>query len=178
MGDSLGLKRHTVRLVEYDPRWEPAYSKAAAEIASVVGASASAIEHVGSTAIPGLPAKPILDVAVGVPDPGATEEVAGHLVGVGYIDRGYGVGSIGRLLVRESAPDVRTIHVHVVMHGTEEWRHYVAFRDVLQNDPVARAQYSKVKRALVRRFRDDRRAYTRGKAAFIRAVLDDQSPAA
>ena len=179
MGDgTLGLKRHTVRLVEHDLGWDHAYAEAALEVAAVVGTAAAAIEHVGSTAILGLPAKPILDIAVGVHDPRTTEEVAGRLVGIGYIDRGYGAGSIGRLLVRESAPDVRTIHVHVVKHGTEDWGDYVSFRDALLNDPVARAQYGKLKRALAKRFSDDRRSYTSGKKAFIRAVLDGRSPAA
>lgn len=169
---ALGLRRGKVRLSEHNRRWSFVYAFTASEIASVTGIPAERIQHVGSTSVEGLPAKPILDIALGIDDAEAVDAVASHLVGVGYLDRGTGEGSIGRLVVRESSPEVRTVHVHIVGYGTEAWRDYVEFRDALRNDLLVRDQYADVKRTLARRFSEDRKSYRTAKNAFIRKTLD------
>lgn len=82
------------------------------------------------------------------------------------------MGSVGRFLVRESSPDVRTIHVHIVRHETNDWWDYVAFRDMLRADPVARKRYMEVKRALAERFAEDRKSYRAAKDDYLREIVD------
>ena len=169
---ALGLQRGTVRFSEHNRRWSFVYALIASEIAEVTGVSSERIQHVGSTAVPELAAKPILDIAIGVGDGESVGAIVGHLVGIGYLDRGDGEGSIGRLVVRESSPEVRTVHVHMVGYGTEEWRSYVAFRDALLNDPLVRDQYADVKRTLAQSFPEDRKSYRTAKNAFIVKTLE------
>lgn len=166
----VGLGRHTVEVVEHDPAWADLFEREARAIWYATGELAAGVEHVGSTAVPGLAAKPILDVAVAVSDTGAIAEVVKRLVAAGYIDRGDAGRNGGYLLVRESAPDVRVAHVHIVCRDDDQWRSYLAFRDLLRRDPEVRAQYAELKRTLAARFPHDRRAYTAGKEAFIRRV--------
>ena len=170
--EALGIRRGTVHLSDHDPRWASVGASTASEIAGATGIPADRIQHVGSTSIPGLAAKPILDIVVGVTEGHSVDAIVGHLVGLGYIDRGVGRGSIGRLIVRESSPDVRTVHVHIVAHGTRDWSDYVDFRDALKSDLELRSRYAEVKSALARRFPGDRKAYRHGKNAFIQDTLD------
>jgi GrpB-like predicted nucleotidyltransferase (UPF0157 family) len=130
------------------------------------------VQHVGSTAVEGLPSKPILDIVLGSDSAEAADRLAVALVGIGYIDRGLGEGSNGRLLVMESAPNVRIAHVHIVQYETQDWKDYVVFRDTLRGDGALRSGYAELKRDLAERFATDRQSYTRGKEAFIRAVID------
>ena len=167
----LGLRRGQVRVVEHDRRWSFVYALMALEISTVTGIRADRIQHVGSTSVEGLVAKPILDIALGVDDAESVDGVVRHLVEAGFIDRGVGEGSIGRLMVRESSPDVRIVHVHIVEYGTREWRAYVEFRDGLRNDSLMRDQYADVKRTLAQRFPEDRKSYRTAKNAFILKTL-------
>ena len=147
------------------------YALIALEISTVTGIRADRIQHVGSTSVEGLVAKPILDIALGVDDAESVDGVVGHLVGSGFLDRGMGEGSIGRLVVRESSPDVRIVHVHIVGYGTRAWKDYVEFRDGLRDDSVVRDQYADVKRTLAQRFPEDRKSYRTAKNAFILKTL-------
>lgn len=167
----LGLRRGTVTLSEFDPQWREAFEQYATAIRARTGLPEARVQHVGSTAVEGVPAKPILDVAIGADSPEDIERLASDLVGLGYIDRGFGDGSNGRLLVREVAPEVRIIHVHIVAYQSADWDDYVVFRDALRNDPVLRERYDEVKRALAKRFALDRRSYTKAKASFIGQVI-------
>lgn len=165
----LGLRRHTVRIVDHRPEWTAAFQREAAEIWNCVGDLVLDVQHVGSTAVAGLPAKPILDVAIAVHTPDAIPPVVERLGSRGYIDRGYAEG--GYLLVRESEPDVRTIHLHILPAADNQWLDYITFRETLRQNPDIRRRYAELKQTLADRHRNDLKAYTAGKAAFIRAVL-------
>jgi GrpB-like predicted nucleotidyltransferase (UPF0157 family) len=97
-----------------------------------------------------------------------------RLTGIGYIYRGDGGDEGGHLFVRESSPDVRTIHVHVVEHHGTQWRNYLLFRDLLRQNPAIRKRYAELKRELGNRFQDDRGSYTAAKHAFIRRILESK----
>ena len=99
-------------------------------------------------------------------------ELARRLTGMGYFYRGDHGEDGGHLFVAESSPDIRTIHMHVVEHGGNQWRNYLRFRDLLRNNPAIRKRYADLKRDLVRICRDDRKSYTASKADFIREILD------
>ena len=172
MDPDIGLKRHTVRLVDHQVGWSRLYELAAAEIRRLAGDLVVAVEHVGSTAVSGLPAKPILDIAVAVPAPETIPLLAERLGAAGYLDRGHAGRDGGHLLVKELAPDVRSVHAHVVEVGDPQWRDYLRFRDTLRGNDDVRRAYAQVKVALAEVHADDRRAYTKGKEAFIRSVLE------
>ncbi len=131
---------------------------------------AVAIEHVGSTSVPGLPAKPILDIALALAD-ALTAPTIDRLTAIGYIDCGDKGGDGGHLLVKESSPGVRTVHLHVVAHGDDNWRAYMIFRDALRRCPPLRDAYAALKRHLAAQLPDDRPRYTASKHGFIQSVM-------
>jgi GrpB-like predicted nucleotidyltransferase (UPF0157 family) len=167
----LGLRRGIVRVVPHDPAWRGVFDELAAAIRRRTGLAEARIQHVGSTSVAGLPSKPILDMVIGAEEDAPVDRIAADLVGLGYIDRGTHEGSSGRLLVAESAPSVRTVHVHVVRYRSEDWFDYIAFRDALRTEPDLQRRYTLLKVELAERFGDDRRLYTRGKEWFVQAVL-------
>jgi GrpB-like predicted nucleotidyltransferase (UPF0157 family) len=168
----IGLKRHTVQVVEHHPSWATLAADACQEARRVCGHLLADLQHVGSTAVPDLPAKPILDLAAAVATWEAIPELVQRLTGIGYIYRGDGGDEGGHLLVRESSPDVRTIHVHVVEHAGPQWRNYLLFRDLLRQHAGIRKQYAELKQELGIRFGDDRQSYTASKHDFIRGILE------
>ena len=98
--------------------------------------------------------------------------VAERLQRAGYIDRGHSGGKGGHLLIRESVPDIRTVHAHVVELADSQWDEYLRFRDLLRADAATRRAYEALKRRLAQAFANDRVAYTAGKDAFIRGALE------
>ncbi len=170
----IGLERHTVRLVEYQPEWAKRAEAACRAVRRTAGDLLVDVQHVGSTAVPGLPAKPVLDPAAALPSLEVVPELVERLTGIGYIYRGDAGDSGGHLFVRDSAPDVRTIHLHVVLLNGDQWRNYLRFRDALRRDDRLRGQYAELKRELKARFPADRKSYTEGKHDFIRGVLSGE----
>ena len=166
----LGLQYGTVRLTEARSEWAVIARRLAERIRDALGGSALAVEHVGSTAVPGLAAKPIVDLAVGLRDvsPEAVEEPLAEL---GYQYRGDASDQRGLVFVLDDRPGHRVAHVHVVEYGGAQWGRYLAFRDLLQAHAPARAAYERAKTELARKFRDDRKAYQAAKDAIVRDLL-------
>lgn len=168
----LGLKRGSVDLAESVTSWSHAYEMIKSLLLSACREHAIDVQHVGSTSVRGLRAKPILDVAIGVqPNVAVPADLVDALVTVGFIDRGVGAGSVGRLLVWELEPGVRAVHLHIVGYGTQEWSNYVVLRDALRADADLLAEYERVKDDLAERFPGDRAAYTDGKTRFVEQIL-------
>ena len=167
----IGLQRHTVRIVEHDPAWSELYAAEARGLRAAAGGLLLDVQHVGSTAVAGLPAKPILDIAVAVQTRATIPGLVQRLTASGYLDRGDGGDNGGYLLVKDSAPEVRTAHLHIVAVADPQWHDYLAFRDRLRVDCGLRNAYAALKRALALRFADDRKSYTAGKEEFIRKAL-------
>lgn len=167
----LGLDHGEVELAETDPRWRDAFERLARKLRAALGDVALSVEHVGSTAVPGLVAKPILDIAVGLAPNADLQLVVTTLEGCGFEYRGDNRDDGGRLFVLNSRPWHRVAHVHVVDHGDARWLCYLAFRDQLRRDGVVCASYAQVKRDLAAQFPHDRRSYTAAKASFIKGLL-------
>lgn len=129
------------------------------------------MEHVGSTAVPGVEAKPIIDIAVATTERGIIEDLKQPLADLGYIDRGDGGQDGGYLFVKESSPEFRTHHLHIVEKGDPQWSRYLEFRDTLKASGTIRRQYSELKRTLAMSCSEDRRRYTASKDEFISEVL-------
>ncbi len=166
----LGLKYGTVRLVDHDTSWSQAFANEHALLHEAFKGLDICIEHVGSTAVPGLPAKPILDMAVGITTLADIPACIARLQQLGYEYRGDAGPHGGHLFVR-AIGDIRTHHLHVVLLDGPAWRGYLGLRDLLRTDPVAREQYATGKAELARRFADDRKAYTQAKEPLVGGLL-------
>ena len=130
-----------------------------------------AVKHVGGTSVPGLAAKPIIDIVAGLPTTQSIEVLKDRLCGAGYIYRGEADDGVGHLFVLEPEPDIRTVHIHAVQHGSTYWSEYVCFRDLLRRDAELRDSYDQLKRKNAAAFPDDRKGYTAAKHTFVREVL-------
>jgi GrpB-like predicted nucleotidyltransferase (UPF0157 family) len=160
-----------VELLPYDPNWPAAFESERTLIAPILGTNAIRIEHMGSTSIPGLPAKPIIDVIVLVDDLDAARSAIPALEATGYSFWADNPDKTKLFLVRGLPPAPhRTHHLHIYDNPDEVDRHLV-FRDRLRADPELRDGYLTLKIDLAARFRDDREAYTNHKAAFINTVV-------
>ncbi|WIE74958.1 GNAT family N-acetyltransferase [Curtobacterium sp. MCSS17_007] len=153
-----------VGLHEYDPGWAVRYEEHRSRIDDALGGQHVTIEHIGSTSVPGLAAKPIVDVVVSVPD--ITEEAAwlDPLLAAGYELR---VREPGHRLVRTPERDA---HVHVYEHGARAVDEYLLLRDHLRADEADRRRYEDTKRALMERTWDDMNAYSDAKTAVIEEI--------
>lgn len=158
-----------ILIVDYDPEWPRLYEKERALICSALGDTVADIQHVGSTAVPGLVAKPVIDILVGVRDLSLGEGHIEILSEMGYEYRGE-AGIPGRLFLRKGMP--RTHHIHVTELGSEFWTDHVLFRDYLRAHPEEALRYADLKRELAARFTLDRVRYTESKAPFISNLLE------
>ena len=164
----IGLRRGAVRLEPHTELWHRLYAEEEARLRAAVGGRVVAFEHVGSTAVCGISAKPIIDIAAAVLDAAEAERCVGPLQAIGYEYRGDG-GIAGRFYFVKG--EQRTHHLHMSELGSDIWRNHLAFRDYLRQHPTAADEYERLKRDLASKYRNDRGAYTEGKAAFIEAIL-------
>jgi GrpB-like predicted nucleotidyltransferase (UPF0157 family) len=161
-----------VCLVDYDPAWSGRFANEAAAIRAALGADALAVEHIGSTAMPGMRAKPVIDIMVLIDD---IEDAPAYIKRLRPLDYHYYPYSLDRTPERrwfcKPGLENRTHHLHLVQAGTEFHREHLLFRDYLVCHADVAADYLALKESLAARFPDDREAYTEGKTEFIRAVL-------
>lgn len=164
----LGLDRTVNRLAAPHPQWAQAFEEEAAHIRAAVGPDVLALEHYGSTSVPGLAAKPIIDLLIGVADLAVADRHAPAMIALGYDDAGDG-GVPGHRIFGKGAP--RTHLAHFVVYEGPEWTATLRFRDLLRADEDLRRAYEQLKTRLVTEHPRDRAAYTAGKAEFILAAL-------
>jgi GrpB-like predicted nucleotidyltransferase (UPF0157 family) len=154
-----------VELVDHDPSWAELFEAEKGQISAIFDGRAVAIEHVGSTSVPDLCAKPIVDVLVGLRELELSDADVESMRSLGYEYLGeYGLP--GRLFFRK---EPRTHHVHVVAHGGEHWERQLMFRDALRSDAEERQRYDEFKRRLAAEGHP-RDVYTELKTPFIREV--------
>ena len=166
----LGVRHGEVVLRESDPRWKSVFAHQAELLRRTLGDQAIALEHVGSTAVDGLVAKPIVDVGVQIRDDADETTVIATLEAKGYEFRGDQGDAGGLFFVLQDRPPRRIVHVHVVRAHDRQWEDYLRIRDMLRTDPRLRTAYGELKRQLARRFPADRPAYTRAKSEFVEEV--------
>lgn len=170
----IGLQRGIVALSAHRDGWKDAYEAERSRLCAVASHLLLDVQHVGSTAIPGLPAKPIIDMAATIASKAQVPPLADVLVRNGWTDRGDKGQEGGHLFVKYLSPDVRTHHLHVVEADDPQWREYLTFRDTLRSDERIRRAYGRLKRRLQHRFPRNRPAYTAAKSDFIASVLASQ----
>ncbi len=169
----LGLPRSVVEVVPYQAGWVQAFEHAKSDILDAAEGIELQIEHIGSTSVPGLEAKPIVDIAVLLEGEGDFGRFQRGLASIGWIYRGdKGPGRGGRLFVRESEPELRTHHLHAYFRGAPDWERYLRFRDTLRGNRRLREQYGQLKTALAVQYREDRMSYMTAKSDFVSSVLN------
>jgi GrpB-like predicted nucleotidyltransferase (UPF0157 family) len=158
-----------VRIVEYDPTWVEMAAVEIARIEVAVGEVAVRIDHVGSTAVPGLAAKPIVDLQLSVANVDARSLYVEQLEGLGYLFAPDSASPDFHFFGLPAARP-RTHHLHVCAAGSEDERRHLAVRDYLRAHPDEVAAYAEVKRGLAARAPGDRLAYIEGKDAYVAAL--------
>jgi len=154
---------------DYDPHWPEQFELLRSQIAQSVGALAAAIEHVGSTAVPGLAAKPIIDVDVLLHSAADLPDAITRLAILGYEHRG-DLGISGREAFRAPPNDVPH-HLYVHRPQSREYIRHITFRNHLRTNPEDARAYDRLKRTLAKDYRDDREAYNLAKTEFVEAIL-------
>jgi len=167
----LGLRYGTVQVVPHRLEWAQALLEERGRRYDALQGVACEIEHVGSTAVPGISAKPILDIAVGLSAAIPLGTIVTALARVGYEYRGDAGDEGGHIFVHQSAPLIRTHHIDVVELGGPQWKAYLELRDFLRWSGEARDAYTAEKLALADRHGEDRKAYTEAKDAIPRHLL-------
>lgn len=163
-------REQPVRLVPYDPSWPAEFEQERARLAEAIGDRVvDGIHHVGSTAVPGLEAKPTIDILVGVRNLEEARACFEPLARLGYRYAPY----LPEQMHWFCKPDPlrRTHHLHLVPAGAERYRDELAFRDRLRSDPELAGEYAALKRRLAAEYENDREAYTKAKGDFIRRAL-------
>lgn len=158
-----GRRPVLVELAEPDPSWPQQFEAHRSRILAALGERASQLEHVGSTSVPGLAAKPVIDVQLVVPSLEREHEWLPALEAAGYVLR---VREPGHKLVRTD-----DCNVHLYEDGHPELAAHLRFRDLLRRDPVARRRYEDVKRSLAGRVWPDMNHYAEAKSEVIRELL-------
>ena len=167
----LGLKRGTVTLCPHETEWERVAAGTIRMLKTVFGTQAADIQHVGSTSIRGIRAKPILDIAVAVRDMEAVRDLIPALEEIGVIFRGEDHPGEYLFVMGDFGKDTRTHHIHVCPAEGEDWKNYLNFRDYMNAHPEKAAAYDRLKGELAEKYALDRGSYTAGKATFIAGIL-------
>ncbi len=158
-----------VIIEDYNPRWPQLFEMLRSRIASVLDELAISIEHVGSTAVPGLAAKPIIDIDVLLRSSTDLPVVIRILADLGYEHRG-DLGVSGREAFRAKSDAVQH-HLYVCPPGSREYERHIAFRNYLRTHAADANAYALLKRELASRFCNDREGYNQAKSAFVERIL-------
>lgn len=160
----IGLTRETVQLHAYDPAWAMVGQTICDRIQQALGLLAVDVAHVGSTSVPGLCAKPIIDIAVAVHSFDA--QIVERMECAGFIHRPANDNDTQRFFIIGQGEWIES-HIHVVKHMSMEWRNYLNYKAYLSAFPEVRDAYAALKTKLAERYANDRNAYTESKAPFI-----------
>jgi GrpB-like predicted nucleotidyltransferase (UPF0157 family) len=162
----------SLEIADYDPTWPDRFEEQASQVAVLLAPwLAGPVEHVGSTAVPGLPAKPVIDMLAPVRCLAEAEEAVGRLAADGWLFWADDPNRSWRLWFLRPRPEARTHHLHMIEHGRDQARAMVAFRDTLQANGELRREYAQLKRRLARQHADNRNVYTNAKTGFVESAL-------
>ena len=161
------MKTSRVTVLPYDKAWKSAFEAIKAEVEAALGELAVAVEHVGSTSVEGMSAKPCIDLDVVIADYGVFPRVVARLAAIGYVHEG-NLGIEGREAFDcKDKPHLCKHHLYVCPRDSRELRRHVVFRDYLRAHPEAAAKYSAVKEEAARLYPDDIDGYMNHKAGVI-----------
>jgi GrpB-like predicted nucleotidyltransferase (UPF0157 family) len=175
--DDVAVSRDLIEVVEADAAWVDQYAEASHDLVRVLAPWLIDIAHIGSTAVPGLAAKPIIDIQIGVRSLECSDDIVSAVESLGYeYVPEYEDELPDRRYFRRSSGGRRTHHVHVVERSnTTWWDRHVGFRDWLRTHPEDRDRYAALKRQLAEEYGSHRRGYTEAKTAFIAEIEEKAS---
>ena len=162
-------------IAPYDPAWPMIFATEAARLGRALGDLALRIEHVGSTAVPGLAAKPVIDIQVSVPSLERPEHYRTRLAELGYTHFSLGAFDLVYPFFKKPVEWPSTHHVHLCVAGSEQERDHLAFRDFLRRNPSVAVEYAALKRELAAAHDgltlESQERYSLSKTEFVRSVL-------
>lgn len=159
-----------VHLEPYNPVWKTIFERDADSIRSAISKYAINIQHVGSTSIEGLDAKPVIDIAIGVESFDCIDDIATLLQPLGYLR--LRVRIHGKVVFARDTEAGRTHYLHVETYNGDHWHDHLLFRDYLRAHPEALESYRQLKRDLAKEFGADVGSYTDRKKLFVDEVLE------
>lgn len=161
-----------VVIVDYDPQWPALYAEEKRRILTVIGDAVIAIEHIGSTAVPGLGAKPIIDIMAAVRRLPDAEQCVEPLrtIGFEYVPE-YNDVIPERRYFHKGPAEARTHHLHMVELTSDFWEKHLLFRDLLRTHPEEARRYCQLKKELATKLGSAREAYTEAKTSFIESAM-------
>jgi GrpB-like predicted nucleotidyltransferase (UPF0157 family) len=159
-----------ILVVPYNPEWPATFEMEAGLISRALGTAATVIHHIGSTSIPGIYAKPIIDVLVETSSVNEIDSRSSEMEAIGFEVLGeFGIN--GRRYFRKfNDAGLRTCHIHSFANGSIDAKRHIAFRDYMRAHPLEAKEYSELKQMLARKFPHDSEGYMDGKDDFINAV--------
>jgi len=158
-----------IEIVPHNPGWAQKYSEEAALLSSIFGGLTLSIHHIGSTAIPSILAKPVIDIMIVVAEIESVEAYNPAMIAAGYVPRGE-AGIPNRRFFRKDTEEIRSHHVHIYPQGDENIATHLNFRDYLRVHPDEARAYSQLKEKLAEEFRYDSENYTESKTDFVQRV--------
>lgn len=172
MTSTLGLQRNTVRLEPYSTEWQKFFEIEKLTLQKVLNDKFIYAEHIGSTAIPDLKAKPILDLMLAIPDLNDWEWLKEPLAKLGYEFRRDFIKEKGHIFFVKGSEENRTHYLKITELNSDFWMENILFRNYLINNSQYREEYQKLKENLLETHMGNREPYTKGKEEFVRKVLE------
>ena len=172
---SIGLKRGTAELTEYNREWKILADETIERLWSIFGSEAKDIQHFGSTSIPNIKAKPIIDITVAVDSFDKIEALIPIMKQNGF-QRYENINPEWRLFCgyADSTLSVDTYHIHIMKYMSEQWQYCINFRNYMIANPSEARKYEKIKIDLADKFKNDRESYRINKSIFIEQILKKQ----
>lgn len=164
----LGLQPGTVKLRKYSSRYKKLFEIERLLLEQLFGEVNPIIAHIGSTSIPNIKAKPIIDMLLVIPEYSIMELVIGKINSIGYIKCSF--QPRGEFLFKRGDENLSTHYLHLVLEN-QDWRRYIIFRDYLIQNPDEATKYESLKTELEKKYKNDRRMYTSSKEAYIENIL-------
>ncbi len=164
--------KEKIIIKEYDPKWPKFFDSERDQIMEAIGHYVADIQHIGSTAVPGLAAKPVIDIMVGLRRLLDAQDCILPIEGMEYeYVPEFEDEFPERRYFRKMQNGIRTHQIHMVEIGTDFWKRHLAFRDYLLKNPKTADEYAALKKELAKTFENDREAYTNAKTPFIENIL-------
>jgi len=171
----LGLEKNVVHLKPFHKAWPDIFKKEQNHLAGIMTNYPLRIEHIGSTSVEGLMAKPIIDIMIGVTDFSSLSEIIKQLTIYDYLYKGE-LGITDRHFFKKLKDGKTIFHLHLCLLHSSFWAEHLLFRDVLRNNEKIRNEYTELKISLAERYPEDREKYTESKGEFIMNVIKNFSP--
>jgi GrpB-like predicted nucleotidyltransferase (UPF0157 family) len=157
-------------IVEYDPSSPQRFATEREFVLGAIGSEVLAIEHIGSSSVPGLGGKPIIDIIAGLSGMETVNCCIGPLKCIGYKERQ--IPDSERRFFQKHSGSVRTHHLHLVVHNSEAWWRPIRFRDFLRDNSEEAERYHAIKCKIAEKYALDREGYTSAKSSYIHAILE------